>query len=158
MLENVLFVYRIGYNRTLEDSPFFMLYGRDPVLPQDLAWKVNHPPITESIDDYKMNRLRILRDAYNQVDKNRKKERHAYQTYYDRINKWTLLLTPKYGFIFIYKFKTSVSSYCQVLRVLTRLLPNSIALPTGSKKKREHFWFTYRDCCHIMNGRNYKIF
>ena len=81
MLENVLFVYRIGYNRTLEDSPFFMLYGRDPVLPQDLAWQVNHPPITESVDDYKMNRLRTLRDAYNQVDKNRKTERDAYKSY-----------------------------------------------------------------------------
>ena len=49
--------------------------------------KVYNPPITESVDDYKMNRLRILRDAYNQVDKNRKTERDAYKTYYDRTHK-----------------------------------------------------------------------
>ena len=37
MLANVLFVYRVSFSRVLEDSPFFLLYGRDVVMPQDLA-------------------------------------------------------------------------------------------------------------------------
>jgi hypothetical protein len=34
--ENVLFTYRVSYNRTLKDNPFYLIYGRDPILPQDL--------------------------------------------------------------------------------------------------------------------------
>jgi hypothetical protein len=37
MLNNVLFVYRISFIRVLDDSPFFLMYGREAILPQDLA-------------------------------------------------------------------------------------------------------------------------
>ncbi|POM64365.1 Hypothetical protein PHPALM_20113 [Phytophthora palmivora] len=47
-LPRVLFAYRSSYQEALKDSPFFSLYGRDPVLPLDLAflntnaeWKSN---------------------------------------------------------------------------------------------------------------------
>ena len=36
LIENVLFTYRVSYNRTLKDNPFYLIYGRDPILPQDL--------------------------------------------------------------------------------------------------------------------------
>ncbi|KAE8899714.1 hypothetical protein PF003_g16089 [Phytophthora fragariae] len=37
-LPRVLFAYRTSYHEALGDSPFFSLYGRDPVLPLDLAF------------------------------------------------------------------------------------------------------------------------
>jgi hypothetical protein len=40
MIDNVLFVYRISFSRVLDDSPFFLLYGRDAVIPQDLAFNL----------------------------------------------------------------------------------------------------------------------
>ncbi|KAE9140019.1 hypothetical protein PF010_g355 [Phytophthora fragariae] len=47
-LPRVLFAYRTAYHEALGDTPFFMLYGRDPVLPLDVAflnlgkkWKSN---------------------------------------------------------------------------------------------------------------------
>ncbi|KAE9025190.1 hypothetical protein PR003_g11695 [Phytophthora rubi] len=47
-LPRVLFAYRAAYHEALGDSPFFSLYGRDPVLPLDVAflnlgskWKSN---------------------------------------------------------------------------------------------------------------------
>ncbi|KAE9244112.1 hypothetical protein PF004_g5817 [Phytophthora fragariae] len=47
-LPRVLFAYRSAFHEALDDSPFFSLYGRDPVLPLDVAflklgkkWKSN---------------------------------------------------------------------------------------------------------------------
>ncbi|OWZ02023.1 hypothetical protein PHMEG_00026493 [Phytophthora megakarya] len=37
-LPRVLFAYRTAYHEALGDSPFFSLYGRDPVLPLDVAF------------------------------------------------------------------------------------------------------------------------
>ena len=44
LVSGCLFVYRTTYNRTLQEIPFFLLYGRDPTLPQDLL--VPHPKVT----------------------------------------------------------------------------------------------------------------
>ena len=35
-IDNALLVYRVSVSRSLGDSPFFLIYGRDPVLPQDV--------------------------------------------------------------------------------------------------------------------------
>jgi transposase InsO family protein len=40
-IDHILFVYRTSVFRVLSDSPFFMLYGRDPTLPRDLAFNIN---------------------------------------------------------------------------------------------------------------------
>jgi len=56
-VENCLLVYRASLNRTLEDSPFFLIYGRDPVLPQDLFLPVNsnqRKVNKTDIDEYKI--------------------------------------------------------------------------------------------------------
>ncbi|OWZ13532.1 Integrase, catalytic core protein [Phytophthora megakarya] len=37
-LPRVRFAYRTSYHEALGDSPFFSLYGRDPILPLDLAF------------------------------------------------------------------------------------------------------------------------
>ena len=31
-------VYRMTVSRTLNDTPFYLIYGRDPILPQDLRF------------------------------------------------------------------------------------------------------------------------
>ena len=51
MLNNVLFVYRISFSLVLNDSPFFLLYGRDAVLPQDLSIIPNKSPVEESKEE-----------------------------------------------------------------------------------------------------------
>ena len=39
MLDYVLFAYRTTINKTIKESPFFLLYGRDPILPSDLLFE-----------------------------------------------------------------------------------------------------------------------
>ena len=85
VLDNVLFVYRCSYSRVLEDSPFYMLYGRDCVLPQDVAF----PRPKENLqgqdrDQYKMERLRLLKIAYDKLKSVREKEQASSKRYYDR--------------------------------------------------------------------------
>lgn len=42
MLDKCLFIYRISLNKTLNDTPFRLLYGRDAVLPHDLVFQTQN--------------------------------------------------------------------------------------------------------------------
>ncbi|GMF40671.1 unnamed protein product [Phytophthora fragariaefolia] len=68
-LPRVLFAYRTAYHEALGDSPFFSLYGRDPVLPLDVAflnlgrkWKSNEVAV------YRRKLYRTLRDSRHLVE------------------------------------------------------------------------------------------
>ena len=80
MLANVLFVYRVSFSRVLEDSPFFLLYGRDVVMPQDLA--LNLKSKQKSFDntaEYKLYLLKTLKDAYEKVKNVKEVEQTKYK-------------------------------------------------------------------------------
>ncbi|KAE8988354.1 hypothetical protein PR003_g23459 [Phytophthora rubi] len=69
-LPRVLFAYRTAYHEALGDSPFFSLYGRDPVLPLDVAflnlgkkWKSNE------VAAYRRELYRTLRDSRHLVER-----------------------------------------------------------------------------------------
>lgn len=88
MLDNVLFVYRVSYSRVLDDSPFFLLYGRDPVLPQDLAFnlKRQHQEF-ESPAAYKIHLLKTLKNAYDKLRIVKETEQAKYKAYFDKTHK-----------------------------------------------------------------------
>ena len=91
LLPHVLFTYRTTLNRMLDDSPFFLLYGRDPILPHDLF--VGSAPLNqrkvaaEDLNDYKPQLLRVLKETYDKVNKHKANSREHYKTYYDRTHK-----------------------------------------------------------------------
>ncbi|KAG2925249.1 hypothetical protein PC119_g3534 [Phytophthora cactorum] len=69
-LPRVLFAYRTAYHEGLGDTPFFSLYGRDPVLPIDLAflntgkdWKSNEVAV------YRRNLYHSLRNSRRLVER-----------------------------------------------------------------------------------------
>ena len=72
LIDNVLFTYRVSLNRTLQDSPFFLIYGRDPDLPQDLflPLKAANKRYIEANDlgDYKIKLLKTLQDSYSKLN------------------------------------------------------------------------------------------
>ncbi|GMF39090.1 unnamed protein product [Phytophthora fragariaefolia] len=66
----VRFAYRTAYHEALGDSPLFSLYGRDPVLPLDLAflnlgtkWKSNE------VAQYRRRLYRSIRDSRHLVER-----------------------------------------------------------------------------------------
>ena len=90
LIDNCLMIYRTTVSRTLKDSPFFLLYGRDPVLPQDLkfgqsSWTGDSPI---SLDDLLLNHktqlLANLKDAYNNLLNTKADYQKTYKDYYDK--------------------------------------------------------------------------
>ena len=106
LIDTCLFTYRISLNRTLNENPFFLLYGRDPVLPQDLFLPLanNHRNIeAEDINEYKLKQLKILQRAYEKLNMQKVHDRAKYKEYYDRSHKpvhfdldsFVMLYTPR---------------------------------------------------------------
>ncbi|KAE8914520.1 hypothetical protein PF007_g9239 [Phytophthora fragariae] len=69
-LPKVMFVYRTVYSEALGDSPFFSLYGRDPVLTLDVVfinlgkrWKSNE------VAQYRRELYRSMKDSRHLVER-----------------------------------------------------------------------------------------
>ena len=91
LLDGVLFTYRVSLNRTLNDNPFFLLYGRDPVLPQDLFLPLDassRRSITaQDINEYKYKQLQILQQAYQKLNSEKDREQAYNKARYDQTHK-----------------------------------------------------------------------
>ena len=72
LIDDTLFTYRVSLNRMLDDNPFLLIYGRDPVLPHDLFLPIqpeNKRVIsTHDINEYKYKQLQILQKAYEKLN------------------------------------------------------------------------------------------
>ena len=91
LVDSCLFVYRTTYNRSLQEIPFFLLYGRDPTLPQDLLVphpKLAHRQITASdLDTYKDTLIKTLRSTYDKLQRTKEDNMLKYKEYYDKTHK-----------------------------------------------------------------------
>jgi transposase InsO family protein len=106
-LDNVLFTYRVGFNRTLKESPFYLIYGHDPLLPQDLfipVKKTNGRNNTaQDTNASKFQRLRIMAEVYDKLQQDKMDERDTYKIRYDKthhdvrfeIGDHVMLFTPR---------------------------------------------------------------
>ena len=101
MINNVLFVYRISFSRVLDDSPFFLLYGRDAIIPQDLALNLqSKKKLFDNTTEYKIELLKTLKKAYEKVRKVKDKEQTKYKEYFDKSHKGVdFKIGEKFGYI-----------------------------------------------------------
>ena len=90
MIDHCLLVYRISVSRVLNDNPFYLLYGRDSLLPQDLAFGLNFKSISRSIDhnnttgNYQFELVKQLTRSYRELLSKRHEEQESYKAYYDQ--------------------------------------------------------------------------
>jgi hypothetical protein len=107
LIDSVLFTYRVSLNQTLRENPFFLLYGRDPVLPQDMFilpentnWRTYKG---DNMDDYKEKHMKMLTDAYAKLNSRKEDKRVEMKTQYDKsqkevdfaIESLVMLFTPR---------------------------------------------------------------
>ena len=89
-IDKCLFTYRVTLNRTLKDNPFYLIYGRDAVLPQDLFLPINKSQRKvnqKDIDLYKVDLVKTLKEAYAKLNTTKENERERYKLYYDKTHK-----------------------------------------------------------------------
>ena len=86
LIDHCLMVYRTTVSRTLSDTPFFLLYGRDPILPQDLKFnpEINLEEPSGDLMEYKIKLLSHLKEAYSQLIDKKQKVQAEYKAYYDK--------------------------------------------------------------------------
>ena len=90
LLDKCLMIYRISISRALNETPFFLVYGRDPILPQDVLTGQVHTGRNQSpseLEDYKLNQLRTLKMAYDKLNRHRQLTQAKYKAYYDKSHK-----------------------------------------------------------------------
>lgn len=88
-LESCLFAYRISVNQKLAESPFYLLYGRDHILQNDLVFGVQTTRVApaENIDHYKFQLVTQLKQAYEELEQKRAKQADYYKFRYDTAHK-----------------------------------------------------------------------
>ena len=80
-LPAILSAYRSAKNETTKYSPFYILYGRDPILPMDTLLS---PKYRYQGEDYVPTMLENLHSAYHQVRHNLARSHEKNKMYYDR--------------------------------------------------------------------------
>jgi transposase InsO family protein len=90
LLDPCLFAYRTTFNKTVDETPFYLLYGRDVVLPSDLEFGRNERNSRGEFQDqldYKMQLTNRLRNLYAEIEQKRDREVASYKLKYDRKQK-----------------------------------------------------------------------
>ena len=90
-LAHLLFAYRVSAQESTKESPFYLLYGRDPRIPTETA--LSHPtsPYNVNPDDYKIELMASLTNAWKLAKDHIVKAQQSQKHYYDRKSKPTSL-------------------------------------------------------------------
>ena len=91
IIDLCLFTYRTSISRTLNETPFYLIYARDALLPQDLELPVDKRNL-RSVEDadiykYKLLQRKILKEAYEKLNKYKDIQREKYKQYYDQTHR-----------------------------------------------------------------------
>lgn len=83
-LPYVLFAYRTSRQASTGESPFDLLYGRDPQSPREAALNLSPERDQLDVDDYRSDLTQILADAWKLARENIKKAQQHQKQMYDR--------------------------------------------------------------------------
>lgn len=84
ILPYVVFCYNTGYQDTIRETPFLLVYGRDPVLPLDVSFNRKELAELRESSDYAVLVRERLNEARTLASKNIKLAQERQKTYFDR--------------------------------------------------------------------------
>ena len=82
-LPMLLFAYRSTIQESTRESPFFLVYGRDPRLPTTSTMELPRPEYTVDLDDYKSELVTCLVKAHEDAREQIKKAQVRQKKFYD---------------------------------------------------------------------------
>ena len=136
-LQYVLFTYRSSLQHSTGDSPFYLLYGRDPLLPTDEALHVPMDQSTINIGDYKEQMSQRFSMAWRLAHLGIDKAQERQKCSHDKLAKQPIIQIGDRVFVFspakkrgkAYKLaRPFVGPYC-----VLKLHPNGVDLQLISK-------------------------
>ena len=80
----ILFAYRASIQESTKESPFFLLYGRDPQLPTSEMLEPQVDRVTYNLDDYKTEMVKHMSNAWKLAQENVKRAQKSQKKYYDK--------------------------------------------------------------------------
>lgn len=83
-LDYLLFAYRASAQESTKESPFFMMYGRDPRIPTETILTYERSPYAVDVEDYKTDLCSGLSSAWSLARENLEKAQVAQKKYYDQ--------------------------------------------------------------------------
>ena len=83
LIDHCLYAYRTSINRTIKTSPFELIYGRNDIMPQDLAFNILKKDETREKESYHFDLCKKMKQMYEDIYNKRLKEQQHYKTYYD---------------------------------------------------------------------------
>lgn len=86
-LPYLLFSYRVSVQDSTKESPFFLLYGRDPRVPTETALSQPRTAYMVDLDDYKTEFVCNLSDAWKIAQENIKVAQTRQKSQYDKKSK-----------------------------------------------------------------------
>ena len=89
LLDSCLFAYRPIINTKVNEKPFYFLYGRDVVLPNDLVFDIKNNYFDSSDEKlyYKCDLAFRLKNAYEFLVRKREIQSAKYKAFYDKFHK-----------------------------------------------------------------------
>ena len=105
-LPYALFAYRATVQASTAESPFFLLYGRDPRLPIELALSPPAECYHTHLDDYKSRMIQAMSQAWTQAKKMIGKAQQRQKTQHDRSSKNANFQVGDRVFVFMPGMKT----------------------------------------------------
>jgi len=79
------FAYRTSINKKVKETPFYLLYGRDVVLPTDLIFGLKKGNFLDTTDEklnYKFDLGFRLKHAYERLVEKKKRQSDKYKAFY----------------------------------------------------------------------------
>ena len=82
-LPYVLFAYRSCVQLSTRESPFFLLYGRDPRLPTDKALSLPEEGVEIDLEDYRSDLVRRMSEAWGLAQESVQKAQKSQKKFHD---------------------------------------------------------------------------